>query len=157
MNLAAQFLIFEVDDRQYGISVDRVERVVRAVDVTPLPRGPSLVLGVIDVHGTLVPVFDVRRRVGSPSKPVGVLDQFVIIRGIRRNVALVVDRVRDIVEIAASALASPEAIWPEWKEIEGAAQLQTGLILVEDVDRFLSLEEDRMLEEALKEHAHHGR
>jgi purine-binding chemotaxis protein CheW len=90
-------------------------------------------------------------------RPIGVQDHFVIVRSSRRTVALVVDAVRDIVEIAANSLISPEALWPEWKEIEGAAQLPTGLIIVEDVDRFLSLDETRMLEDALKEHAHHGR
>jgi purine-binding chemotaxis protein CheW len=156
MNRADRLLVFEVDGRQYGISVSRVERVVRAVDVTPLPRGPSLVHGVIDVHGVVAPVFDVRQRTGAASRAIGVNDQLVIVRSSRRMVALMVDSVHELTEIAPDAMDSPEAIWPGWNAVEGTVRLRSGLVVVEDVDRFLSVEEEGMLEEALKEHGRDG-
>jgi purine-binding chemotaxis protein CheW len=151
MGAAVQLLVFMLDQRQFGLPLTRVERVVRAVDVTPLPRAPAMVAGVVDLQGTLVPVISMRRCLEMPDRPLDVDDQFVISRTIKRSVALIVDHVKDIVTCPAEAMVPAKEILPRWKTVQGVIQLETGLALVEDLDSLLSLEEDQMLEQALRE------
>ena len=58
MSDIAQLVVFRLDERRYALPLAVVERVVRAVDVTPLPKAPPMVLGVIDVHGRVLPVLN---------------------------------------------------------------------------------------------------
>ena len=58
-----QLLLLRLDDRRYALPLDRAERLIHAVDVTPLPNAPPVVRGVINVHGQLVPVVSLRQRV----------------------------------------------------------------------------------------------
>src|SRR5436309_14010618 len=64
-----EVLIFEVGSQRYGLPAAGVRELVRAVTVTPLPRAPAIVEGVIDLRGTIVPVLDIRARFRLPAKP----------------------------------------------------------------------------------------
>src|SRR5262245_18388839 len=57
MDAISQFLVFHLDGSRYGIILSQVVRAVHAVEITPLPQAPEIVLGMIDVHGKIVPVF----------------------------------------------------------------------------------------------------
>lgn len=52
---------FEVHGQLYGIDVQQIREIVRAQTVTPLPRAPGLIEGVIDLRGVIVPVVDAGR------------------------------------------------------------------------------------------------
>jgi purine-binding chemotaxis protein CheW len=62
MNKATQLVVFALDEQRYALRLTAVERIVRAVEVTPLPKAPQIVLGVIDAQGRIIPVVDVRQR-----------------------------------------------------------------------------------------------
>ncbi|HUW69297.1 MAG TPA: chemotaxis protein CheW [bacterium] len=55
-----QYLTFELDDRRYGVRVEYVNSVLDPQSITPLPSGSSLVTGLTNVRGNVVPVFDPR-------------------------------------------------------------------------------------------------
>jgi len=149
-------LIFHLGDRLYGIRLSRVERVVRSVEATPLPQAPSMVLGVISFHGDIVPLFNLRRRFGCPERDVGLDDQFIVAHTARRLVALVVDGVRDIIEHSPEDITSAKTIHHQLEQIEGVIQLDDGLILIHDLDQFLSLTDEQDLEQALIKYPIHG-
>jgi purine-binding chemotaxis protein CheW len=144
-----QILVFELDQQRYGLQLSRVERVVRAVQVTGLPQSPEVVLGVIDVQGQVVPVFSLRKRFGLPERPIRITDQFVLARTVRRNVALVADVASGVFEQAAGDVIDSVRILPDLSQIEGVLQLGDGMVLIHDLDRFLSVDEERALEHAM--------
>ena len=65
-----QIVVFALDDRRIALPLAAVERVVRAVEVTPLPKAPAVVLGAVNVQGNLVPVFHLRRRFRMPEREI---------------------------------------------------------------------------------------
>ncbi len=67
-----------LDDIRYALPLTSVEQVVRAVEVTPLPDAPDIIMGVINVHGRVVPVVDIRRRFRLPARALSAGDQLVI-------------------------------------------------------------------------------
>jgi purine-binding chemotaxis protein CheW len=156
MGSTLQFLIFSLDDRRFALPLSQVDRVIRAVDSTPLPHAPPIVLGVMDLHGTLLPVLSVRARLKTAIRPVGVDDHFIVARTSRRAVALVVDDVETIVAYPSTSIMPPEEIVAGWDQIEGVMHLEGGLILIYDLDRFLSLQEDDALGKALEGQVRHG-
>jgi purine-binding chemotaxis protein CheW len=144
-----QLVVFLLDGRRYALALPVVERIVRAVAVTPLPQAPPIVLGVIDVAGHIIPVLDVRQRLRLPQRPVGPDDQFAIVRAARRRVALVVDAAQGVAATPAYAVVRSADITPGLEYLRGVVQLQDGLVLIHDLDQFLSLDEAHTLDTAL--------
>jgi purine-binding chemotaxis protein CheW len=145
MATPVQLVMFRLEGQRYAVRLAVVERIVRAVAVTSLPDAPAIVLGAIDVAGRIIPVLNVRRRLGLPERDIGVPDQFLIARTTRRPVALVVDEALGLVEIPAAAIVESVQIVPGLGFIEGVVVLPDGLALIHDLESFLSLEEAETL------------
>ena len=143
-------VVFTLEEQRYALRLAAVERVVRAVEVTPLPKAPEIVLGMINAQGRIVPVVNVRKRFQLPEREVGLSDQFIIARTARRTVALVVDAVNHVVPCPEAQVVASEKILPGLEHVEGVLKLPDGMIFVHDLDRFLSLDEEQALAEALK-------
>lgn len=147
---AHQLVVFTMDEQRYALQLAAVERVVRMVEVTPLPQAPQIVLGVINAQGRIIPVVDIRRRFRLPARDIRLSDHLLIARTARRPVALALDAVTGIVEGSAQAVITAEEILPGLEYVEGVIKLEDGLILIHDLDTLLSLEEEQTLAAALQ-------
>jgi purine-binding chemotaxis protein CheW len=79
-------------------------------------------------------------------------DRLIIAKTARRTVALLVDSASSLVEVSASDVIHASDILPRIDYIEGVATLEDGMILIHDLDKFLSLEEERALDAAMTQH-----
>jgi purine-binding chemotaxis protein CheW len=150
MNQGIQLCLFTLDERRYALPLSCVERVVFVVDITPLPKAPPVVLGVISVKGNIVPVYDLRRRFHLPEREIELADQLMIARTSRQTVALLVDSVDGVIEIPEEDIAAAQGILPDIEYVQGIVKLQDGLVLIHDLEHFLSTDEEHTLDEALK-------
>jgi purine-binding chemotaxis protein CheW len=82
-----QLVAFILGEQQYALRLATVQRVVRMVEVTPLPKAPKVVLGVIDLQGTIIPVMSMRRRLGMAELETNLVDQLIVAETGARNVA----------------------------------------------------------------------
>ena len=144
-----RLVTFTLDHQRYAVNLSAVERIVPAAEVTPLPQAPGIVLGVINVQGQILPVFNIRRRFGLPERDMDLNDKLIIANTPRRTVVLVVDSATGVIERAEHEVTAAENILPNLKHLEGAAPLEDEIVLIHDLDRFLSLEEERSLTEAI--------
>jgi purine-binding chemotaxis protein CheW len=114
-----------------------------------LPGAPAGVRGVVNVHGAVLPVFDLRLQLGRPERRVRLTDYLLIANTSRRTVALLVDSVEGVID--------GEEICPTRAGeigVEAAVEIlkfEGELVLVHDLDRFLSEEELEALQLALAE------
>jgi purine-binding chemotaxis protein CheW len=139
-----------LDDQRYAFHLSVVDRVVRAVEITHLPGAPGIVAGVANVQGRIIPVLDIRRRFGLPERKMTVGDQLVIANTSRRRVALIVDAATGVLEISGNTAVGARDVLPDLSYVEGVVKLDDGLILIHDLDRFLSLDEETVLDRALE-------
>ena len=146
MNTHHQYLVFSLDEQPFALRLSAVERVIRAVEVTPLPGAPEIVLGVINVRGQIIPVFNTRKRFRLLEREIDLSDQLIIARARTRIVALIVDAVSGVYESLEQEMVEAESILPGIKQIAGVVKLRDGLILIHDLDTFLSLEEEKALD-----------
>lgn len=144
-----QIVVFTLDEPRCALHLSAVERVVRAVEVTPLPKAPEIVLGVINAQGQIIPVVDVRKRFRLPAREMSTDDRFIIARTSKRLVALAVDSVVGMRELANCDVVDAEQSLPFAEYIQGAAKVADNIVLIYDLDKFLSLDEERMLDAAL--------
>jgi purine-binding chemotaxis protein CheW len=145
-----QLVLFALDEQRYALALASVQRAVRVVNVTPLPKAPPSVLGIINVKGDVVPVYDLRRRFHLPEREIELADQLIIATTSRQTVALLVDSVSGVFEVAEEEITSANKILLEMEYVHGVVKLPDGLVLIHDLDRFLSPAEERSLDQALK-------
>jgi len=148
-----QLVAFILGEQQYALPLTTVKRVVRMVEVTPLPKAPEVVRGVIDLQGNIIPVMNMRKRFGLVEPETGLSDQLIVADAGERSVALVVNSVIGVVERTTEEVTAAEKIVPGAQYVEGITRLEGGLLLIHDLDRFLSEKEERQLEGLLAQAA----
>jgi purine-binding chemotaxis protein CheW len=144
-----QLVAFTLNRQVYALRLACVRQVLRMVEVTPLPKAPGIVLGVVSVHGTIVPVISIRRRVGLSDGEASLSDQLIVANTSSRIVALVVDAVVGVLERPTEEITEAERIVPGAEYVEGVARFEEGMLFIHDLDRFLSQHEETQLHDAL--------
>jgi purine-binding chemotaxis protein CheW len=145
-----QLIVFTLDSQRYALHLPVVERAIRMVEISPLPKSPEIVIGVVNYHGAVIPVLNIRRRFRLPEREPELGDQLLIARTASRIVALVVDTVHDVITLPSGELVEPEAILSKLEHLEGVVKLDDGMVFIQDLDAFLSLDEERALEAAIE-------
>jgi purine-binding chemotaxis protein CheW len=146
---SVQLVVFALEDQRYALRLDTVERVFRAAEITPLPKAPEVVLGVVDVRGTILPAVDIRRRFRLPPRELEPSDRLIIARASQRRLALVVDSVSGLAEIPEDRITGAATLPPGTGYLEGVAILDDGLVMIHDLDQLLAFQEVKELEAAL--------
>ena len=131
-------VVLGLGDTRIALRLSVVERVIRAVAVTPVADAPENVVGLVNVHGTVIPILDIRGVFGVSRKVIVPADLFVIAEAGQRRVAIPVEEVLGVVKPALGAAVAAGDILPGLGAfIEGAVTLADGMILIYDLERFL--------------------
>jgi len=151
MNRLSRLVNFNLDDGKFALFLSAVIRIIRVVEITSLPKAPEIVLGVINMHGQVIPVFNIRKRFHLPQREMRLVDQLIVASTSKRTVALLVDSVSDVIEIPEEKIIAGENILPGLEYVDGVVKTEDGMILIHDLEQFLSLEEEKALHEAMEE------
>jgi purine-binding chemotaxis protein CheW len=141
MSERIQLLVFLLDGQRCGIPVAAVERIIQAVMTTPLPRASEVVSGVIDVHGRVIPVVNMRRALCLPERDLDPDDAFIIAQASRHTVALHVDGVGGVAQCAVSDIFTVRDIYPHLEYMRGVAIMEFGMVVIHDLEAFFRLDE----------------
>lgn len=148
---ASEILIFEIAGRRFGALLPDVVEVLRSATISPLPKAPPVIEGVLNVRGTVIPVLDIRIRFDLPGKPLELTDQLIVVRTQQHIAALRVDQAIDIVRIMDADIVDAKDVLPSSTYIAGVAKLPDGLVLINDLNAFLTQAEKEQLGHALTE------
>jgi purine-binding chemotaxis protein CheW len=130
-----------VGNRDFGVPVMQVRDVLRRQHLTPVPRAPRAVAGLLNLRGRIVTAIDLRVRLGLPRQaPESDAAQIVVENG-GELYALVVDSVGDVLPLDEPRRdASPRGLDPQWRAVASAVYpTETGLIVLLDIARLLDL------------------
>lgn len=142
-------VLLAVEELNLALNIEAVERVVRSVEIAPLPEPLRGILGVINMQGKIIPVFDLRARFGLPARDVRACDYLVIARMHSRTVALLVDSVAGVILGTEMQLTEISEILPHLECISGVIKIEDNLVFVHDLERFLSIKDYESLQLAL--------
>jgi purine-binding chemotaxis protein CheW len=148
-----QLVVFTLEAQRYALPLASVQRVVRMVEVTRLPKAPDLVLGVIDLQGSIIPVMSIRKRLGLEEPETTLSDQLIVADTATRSLALVVNSVSGVVERMVEEVNEAEKIVPGAQYVEGIIKFDDGILFIHNLDRFLSKKEEQQLDDLLAQAA----
>lgn len=145
-----RFVPFSIEGLNLALPLEKAERVIPAIEVTPLPKAPAAVLGVINLGGRVIPVYDLRRRFNLPEKELLPENRMIIAIGSRRTVAIVADDVKGVIEAGPETKAASGEVLAGLAHIKGVLKTESGMLVIQDLDSFLSIEEEGELASALE-------
>jgi purine-binding chemotaxis protein CheW len=96
MQTQCSLVIFHLDEKRYAIASDKIKRIIRAVEITAMPNKSKKILGIINLHGTIITVLDLRQLLDLPSTTLGVNDYIIIMKNSEQNIAFIVNQVNFI-------------------------------------------------------------
>lgn len=103
-----KYLIFTLKDEEFAIEIQRVVEILRPQKVFEMPELPDFLQGVINVRGIIIPVVDMRKRLGLPAPDRAMI---VVINFGHDRLGLIVDEVKEIIEIEDGEISrSPELL-----------------------------------------------
>ena len=142
-----QFLTFKLADEQYGLAVLQVREVLEIPRITKVPRMPNFMKGVINIRGSVVPVIDLRLKLGLAEVERSVHSRVVIIEiktGLDEIiVGILVDSVQEVVEIIQTNIVPAPQIGTtiESAFISGIATVEQGFIIIVNIDHVFDNQE----------------
>ena len=149
MEAERSLVVFSLDDQRYALALARVQRSIRVVAITPLPEAPAIVLGIFNLGGVVIPVVDIRKRFNHPPRDVRLSDHLIVATTGKRTVALLVDETKGVIEASPESYAPAGEIVPRLELLDGAIKLEDGLVLIHDLERLLSLDEETAIDRSL--------
>jgi purine-binding chemotaxis protein CheW len=139
---AAQFLTFALGGEEYGIDILRVQEIKGWSSVTSIPNAPPYVRGVMNLRGTVVPVFDVRLTFGMEAREYDRFTVIVVVNVGARVVGLIVDAVSDVLDFPLGNIEAPPELGAavDTSTMRGIARHGERLIMLLDIDRVVNLD-----------------
>ncbi|KUO76124.1 MAG: chemotaxis protein CheW [Clostridia bacterium BRH_c25] len=106
-----QFVIFRLENEEYGIDILRVKEIKEMMRMTRVPKAAHFVCGVINLRGEIIPVIDLRKKFNLPDGEENNNTRIIIVAVDDITVGLVVDTSSEVIEISNSAIeGAPEVV-----------------------------------------------
>jgi purine-binding chemotaxis protein CheW len=134
---------FFLSGEEYGIDVRLVQEIIRVGEITQVPRAPGFIKGVINLRGRIIPVIDLKRKLGLGEVSEAARQSRIVVVKVRdRLVGLLVDGASQVLKVpVASVEAAPEEVVEiDANYLRGVAKLENRLIILIDLTKVLALE-----------------
>ena len=147
-----KYLTFALDNEEYGVGVMKVKEIIGMMPVTPVPRTPDYVLGVINLRGKVIPVVDLRLRFGLESVEYTDRTCVIVVEISGPSgpvmVGIVVDAVSDVLNINEEDIQGELTFGAslDTEYIFGMAKMENGVKILVDIDKVLTSGELTLLE-----------
>jgi purine-binding chemotaxis protein CheW len=139
---AEHLATFFLDREEYGVDVRLVEGFRRVTQITPVPRAPAFIRGVINLRGRIIPVVDLKRKLGLGEVKDSRAARIAVVKIQDRLIGMLVDGASQVLKVPVSSIepAPDEVVEKGGDYIRGVAKLEKRLIILVDLHRILILD-----------------
>ena len=147
---AREILVFILGEEEYGVDILKVQEIRGYEKVTPIPSAPAYLKGVLNLRGTIVPVLDLRMKLGTAEPRYDSFTVVIILRIAARVIGIVVDGVSDVLPLAPGDVKPAPQLGAlvDSAFLAGLATRDGRMILLMDIEKFLSSAEMNLLSQA---------
>lgn len=152
--LAGKYLTFKLDNEDYGLEILKVIEIIGLQDITPVPRTPDYVKGVINLRGIIHPVIDLKKKFGMGATEPTVETCIIIVvvehDDKKEQMGIIVDSVSEVVDISADIIEEAPNLSMDINSdfILGMAKAEDAVKILLNVEKVLSKNEINQLTEA---------
>lgn len=138
-----QLVVFELGGESYGVDISAVNTIIRMQEITEIPRSPEFVEGVINLRGSIIPVIDLRKRLGLQINSATRASRIIVIEANGQMIGMIVDAVAETIRLPQDAIEppSPIVLSTDVEYVRGIGKLPDRLVVLLDLDRVLASKE----------------
>jgi len=142
-----KLLTFSLGTEGYGVSILKVKEIIGMMEITPVPRTPEFIQGVINLRGKIIPVMDLRVKFGMAAKEYNertcIIVAEVLIKGAQKLLGVVVDMVSEVVTITDDQIEPPPEYGTaiEHNSILGIGKIKDRVVIILDIDEVFVCDE----------------
>lgn len=153
MSSTRPLLIFDLDDARFGLDAMLVRESLWLPELSPLEEAPHFIVGMFSLRDQFIPVTDLNLRFGHPARPYRLEDQVVVLELNRQWMGLIVNEVRELIEIAPEAIHPPTQFDQETHHhranlVVGEVRVGDDLVSLLDINQLVSLAQQETSSEA---------
>lgn len=146
-----QLVGFTLGEEDFGVDILSVQEINRVTEITKIPSTPDFVKGVINLRGNVIPVIDLRSRLGMPEKEHDKQTRIIVADVDNRTVGLVVDAVSEVIRMDSNLVEPPPSFIAgtdeKRKYIKGVGKLDDKLLMLLDINSMFNKQEQEQLAE----------
>jgi purine-binding chemotaxis protein CheW len=140
-----KILVFSVGEKDYGAEITQVREVIRKRKVTPVPETAAFVEGVISLRGRVIPLINLRKKLGMKSQEVP--SNRIVVTTIQNQwTGLLVDQVKDVITLKPEEITQPAEVLQGAAYLVGVTKWEGRLVLLVDLTKLLKVEEKESLQ-----------
>ena len=135
-----QFITFRSGDQEFGADIMTIREIRGWTPTTPLPHAPVYVCGVINLRGVVLPVIDLKARLGHGTTEVSPKQVIIVVQCASRTIGLLVDAVSDIITVTSADIqATPELARDVHDQfVDGIAVLDDRMVTILSMNQLTS-------------------
>lgn len=135
-----KFLTFYLGVEEYGIEILKVQEIIGVLPITPVPRTPSFICGVINLRGKIIPIIDIRLKLSMEAKTQTEETCIIVVKARGIEMGIVVDKVSEVSDISSSDIQDAPSFGAEINTdyILGIGKSENKVRMLLDIDKVLS-------------------
>lgn len=137
-----QYLTFSLSNRAYGVPIGTVREINRVSDITPVPQTAAFVAGVMNLRGKVIPVVDLRLKLGMPQIPHTKETCIIVIEANSGQVGMIVDSVSAVIDLSKEQIEPAPILGnaENFNSVMGMGKLESHVIILLAIVQCLSRE-----------------
>lgn len=143
-----QLVSFKIGDEEFGVDILSVQEINRMSQITKVPNTPEFIEGVINLRGRIIPVIDLRVKLGMIRKEHGKNTRIVVVELKEQTIGFIVDEVSEVLRIPKEITEAPPEMVGGVKSdyITSIGKLEDRLLILLDLEKILSASELNAIE-----------
>src|SRR5450759_1747415 len=134
-----QLVTFNLANEEFGVAITRVQEINRMMDITKIPNAPEFIEGVVNLRGKIVPVVDLRKKLGFPEKEHDKSTRIMVVEVNGMVLGFIVDSVSEVLRIPESTIEPPPSLvgGVESDYLNGVGKLDDRLLLLINLEKVI--------------------
>ncbi len=139
-----QLVGFKIGEEEFAVDILRVQEIIKMIMMTKVPNTPDYVKGVINLRGRIIPVIDLRRRLGLKEKEPDQDSRIIVVEISENTIGFIVDEVSEVLRIPQSIIEPPPSMVGDVNAnfITAVAKLENRLLILLDLEKILENESE---------------
>lgn len=139
-----QLVAFKLGREEYGVSILQVQEIKRMTDITRVPQTPEYIRGVMNLRGSVLPVLDLKKRLGLPANEVTDDTRIVIVKVADLSVGLIVDAVSEVMAIEQASIENAESVVSgvAANYLDGVGKLDNRLLILLNLEAIIGINQE---------------
>ena len=135
-----ELISFRLAQETYAIRLTHVQQIIKLREITLFPRAPEYILGVVSLRGLVIPIFDLRRRLGLATREPTRETRIVVAMQGTKVIGLIVDRIEQVVRLPAGTIEPPPPILGDLEAefIEGIGRFEGRMLILLNLSKVLA-------------------